>query len=134
MKKSFFLDEVVDYTFRKYHDFRKLSIIFPNRRAGLYFQKALSKKTKKTTWSPKVQTMEEFVQGFTDIKISDDVADSILLNHYLFKTIQKHQEEESKVSFDNFYFWGQILIKDFDDVDLSLRDESKIFKLIKDQK
>ena len=134
MKKRFFLEEVVDYTFRKYDDFRKLSIIFPNRRAGLYFQKALSKKTKKTTWSPKVQTMEEFVQGFTDIKISDDVADSILLNHYLFKTIQKHQEEESKVSFDNFYFWGQILIKDFDDVDLSLRDESKIFKLIKDQK
>ena len=134
MKKRFFLEEVVDYTFRKYDDFRKLSIIFPNRRAGLYFQKALSKKTKKTTWSPKVQTMEEFVQGFTDIKISDDVSDSILLNHYLFKTIQKHQEEESKVSFDNFYFWGQILIKDFDDVDLSLRDESKIFKLIKDQK
>ena len=134
MKKRFFLEEVVDYTFRKYDDFRKLSIIFPNRRAGLYFQKALSKKTKKTTWSPKVQTMEEFVQGFTDIKISDDVADSILLNHYLFKTIQKYQEEESKVSFDNFYFWGQILIKDFDDVDLSLRDESKIFKLIKDQK
>ena len=134
MKKRFFLEEVVDYTFRKYDDFRKLSIIFPNRRAGLYFQKALSKKTKKTTWSPKVQTMDEFVQGFTDIKISDDVADSILLNHYLFKTIQKHQEEESKVSFDNFYFWGQILIKDFDDVDLSLRDESKIFKLIKDQK
>ena len=58
--------------------------------------------------------MEEFVQGFTDIKISDDVADSILLNHYLFKTIQKHQEEESKVSFDNFYFTspkGRILYK-----------------------
>ena len=79
MKKRFFLEEVVDYTFRKYDDFRKLSIIFPNRRAGLYFQKALSKKTKKTTWSPKVQTMEEFVQGFTNIKISDDVADSIFL-------------------------------------------------------
>ena len=41
---KFFLEEVVDYTFRKYDDFRKLSIIFPNRRAGLYFQKALSKK------------------------------------------------------------------------------------------
>ena len=46
MKKRFFLEEVVDYTFRKYDDFRKLSIIFPNRRAGLYFQKALSKKIK----------------------------------------------------------------------------------------
>jgi len=44
MGKKFFLEEVVDYTFKKYKDFRKLSIVFPNRRAGLYFQKALSKK------------------------------------------------------------------------------------------
>ena len=41
MGKKFFLEEVVDYTFKKYKDFRKLSIVFPNRRAGLYFQKAL---------------------------------------------------------------------------------------------
>ena len=43
MKKRFFLEEVVDYTFRKYDDFRKLTIIFPNRRSGLNFQKSLSK-------------------------------------------------------------------------------------------
>ncbi len=46
MIKKFFLEEVVDYTFRKYDDIRNLKIIFPNRRAGLYFQKALSKKNK----------------------------------------------------------------------------------------
>ena len=54
MIKKFFLEEVVDYTFRKYDDIRNLKIIFPNRRAGLYFQKALSKKTNKAMWSPKV--------------------------------------------------------------------------------
>ena len=81
--KNFFLEEVVNYTFRKYSDLRKLSIIFPNRRAGLYFQKALSKKVKKPIWSPKVFTMEDFVQGFSNIKISDGVSDNILLNHYI---------------------------------------------------
>ena len=49
MGKKFFLEEVVDYTFKKYKDFRKLSIVFPNRRAGLYFQKALSKKNDSNT-------------------------------------------------------------------------------------
>ena len=34
MIKKFFLEEVVDYTFRKYDDIRNLKIIFPNRRAG----------------------------------------------------------------------------------------------------
>ena len=132
--KNFFLEEVVNYTFRKYSDLRKLSIIFPNRRAGLYFQKALSKKVKKPIWSPKVFTMEDFVQGFSDIKISDGVSDNILLNYYLFQIIQKYQQKESRVSFEKFYYWGQILINDFEDIDQSLEDESKIFKLIKNQK
>ena len=131
---KFFLEEVVDYTFRKYDDFRKLSIIFPNRRAGLYFQKALSKKNNKALWSPVVLTLEDFIQEYSKIKIADDVVDSIKLNFQLFKIIIKNQVEDSNVTFDNFYFWGKILIKDFDDIDLSLKDESKIFKYIKNQK
>ena len=134
MIKKFFLEEVVDYTFRKYDDIRNLKIIFPNRRAGLYFQKALSKKTNKAMWSPKVLTMEEFVQGYVDIKISDEVSDNILLNHYLFQITQKYQDKDLLNSFEKFYYWGQILINDFDDIDQSLKDESKIFKSIKDQK
>ena len=134
MGKKFFLEEVVDYTFKKYKDFRKLSIVFPNRRAGLYFQKALSKKNDTTLWSPKVQTIEEFVQEHVDIKISDDLADQINLNYLLYNVLEKHQSKEYKASFDEFYYWGQILIKDFDDVDLSLKNEAKIFKLIKNQK
>ena len=133
MDKKFFLEEVVDYTFKKYIDFRKLSIVFPNRRAGLYFQKALSKKNDSTLWSPKVQTIEDFVQEHVDIKISDDLADQINLNYLLYNVLEKHQSKEYKASFDEFYYWGQILIKDFDDVDLSLKNEAKIFKLIKNQ-
>ena len=92
---KFFLEEVVDYTFRKYDDFRKLSIIFPNRRAGLYFQKALSKKNNKALWSPSVLTLEDFIQEYSNIKIADDVADSIILNFQLFEVIKKIQGKDS---------------------------------------
>ena len=134
MGKRFFLEEVVDYSLKKYKDFRKLSIVFPNRRAGLYFQKALSKQKKNILWSPKIHTIEEFVQEHVDIKISDDLADQIKLIYWLYNVLEKHQSKEYKSSFDEFYYWGQILIKDFDDVDLSLKNEAKIFKLIKNQK
>ena len=39
MIKKFFLEEVVDYTFRKYDDIRNLKIIFPNRRFFIDFNK-----------------------------------------------------------------------------------------------
>jgi len=134
MKKKFFLEEVVEYTFKKYKNLKNLNIIFPNRRAGLYFQKALSKKIEKPIFSPKIQTLEEFVQNHTDFKIANDTTDNIILIHILFKIIKKYQEDEAKVTFEKFYYWGQILLNDFDDIDQSLEDESKIFKSIKNQK
>ena len=134
MKKRYFLEEVVDYTFRKYKNFQDLNIIFPNRRAGLYFQKALSKKINKPIFSPKIQTLEEFIQDHTDIKIADDATDNIVLIYILFEIIQKYQDDGVKVSFEKFYYWGQILLNDFEDIDQSLEDESKIFKFIENQK
>ena len=134
MSKRFFLEEVVNYTYKKYKNFENLYVVFPNRRAGLYFQKALSKKAKNTIWSPKIRTLEEFVQMYSNIKICDDVADNIILNHILFKIIKKYQDDEVDMSFEKFYYWGQMLINDFEDIDQSLQDESKIFKSIKDQK
>ena len=134
VKKKFFLQEVVDYTFRKYKDLKNLKVIFPNRRAGLYFHKALSKKIKKPLWSPSVFTMEDFVQNYSDIKISNDVTDSIKLNHILYQTISEHEENRFNDSFEDFFYWGQVMIKDFDDIELQLVDESKVFKAVKNQK
>ena len=95
-KKRFFLEEVVDYTFKKYLDFKNLNVIFPNRRAGLYFQKALSKKINKSVWSPSVYTMEDFIQKYSKIKISNDVTDSIQLNYILYKIIIKYNKSDNK--------------------------------------
>ena len=93
------------------------------------FKRHYLNKNDNTLWSPKVHTMEEFVQEHIDIKISDDLADQIKLNYWLFNVLEKHQSKDYKASFDEFYYWGQVLIKDFDDVDLSLKNEAKIFKL-----
>jgi len=59
---------------------------------------------------------------------------NVILNFQLFEVIKKIQGKDSNVSFDNFYYWGKILIKDFDDIDLSLKEEYKIFKFIRTQK
>ena len=133
-KKRFFLEEVVDYTFKKYLDFKNLNVIFPNRRAGLYFQKALSKKINKSVWSPSVYTMEDFIQKYSKIKISNDVTDSIQLNYILYKIIIKYNKSDYKENFEDFFYWGQVMIKDFDDIELELVDESKVFKAVKNQK
>ncbi|MFL2990722.1 MAG: hypothetical protein ACJZZ7_02545 [Cytophagales bacterium] len=79
--------------------------------------------------------MEDFVQNYSDIKISNDVTDSIQLNHILYQTISDARMEVGFTdSFEDFFYWGQVMIKDFDDIELQLVDESKVFKAVKNQK
>ena len=78
------MEEVVDYTFKKYPDFKNLNVIFPNRRAGLYFQKALSKKINKSVWSPSVYTMEDFIQKYSKIYIENQYFESFDDRHSPF--------------------------------------------------
>ena len=95
---------------------------------------ALSKKINKSVWSPSVYTMEDFIQKYSKIKISNDVTDSIQLNYILYKIIIKYNKSDYKENFEDFFYWGQVMIKDFDDIELELVDESKVFKAVKNQK
>ena len=44
------------------------------------------------------------------------------------------EETKSEESLDDFYFWGELLISDFDDVDKNLVDADKLFTNLQDLK
>jgi hypothetical protein len=44
------------------------------------------------------------------------------------------EETESQETLDDFYFWGELLISDFDDVDKNLVDADKLFSNLQDLK
>ena len=78
--------------------------------------------------------MEDFIQKYSKIKISNDVTDLIQLNYILYKIIIKYNKSDYKENFEDFFYWGKVMIKDFDDIELELVDESKVFKAVKNQK
>src|SRR5688572_12677564 len=102
-----------------------MTLVFPNRRAALYFRKYLTQLLDKPAFAPRLITIEEFITGFSSLKVPDKLE----LVHRLYKSyyaIQKKSspEEEDLVgvnsgaeSFDQFYFWGDMLVRDFDEVD-----------------
>ena len=55
-----------------------------------------------TLWSPKVQTIEEFVQEHVDIKISDDLADQINLNYLLYNVLENIKAKSTKLLLMSF--------------------------------
>ena len=58
--------------------------------------------------------------------------DPIRLVCELYKVFR--EETESQETLDDFYFWGELLISDFDDVDKNLVDADKLFSNLQDLK
>ena len=67
-----FLEEIVDVVLEK-HCGRSgaLTIVFPNRRAGVFFQKYLAEKSEDPIWSPTITSIEDFILNLSSQKLGD---------------------------------------------------------------
>lgn len=102
--------------------------VFPNRRSSLFFQKYLGQISAKPVFSPDLITINTLFQEISGLRIADKT--SSLFNLYSEYTL--HRENEAVESFDDFLFWGDTILNDFDDVDKYLIDAEKLFANIQD--
>ncbi len=123
-----FLYEVADDLYERYHEeIGDLKILFPSRRARLFFTDALSRITTSPIWEPSWISIDEMMSRISGIEMGDHVR----LISELYKVYVKHHPKES---FDKFYFWGEILLADFDMVDKYLIDADMLFRNVADIK
>jgi len=123
-----FLDKLTDEIVNKYSgDTGNLCVVFPSRRAGIFFRKYLSQKINKPIWSPAVYSIEDFIRKLTPFIIPDN----LILIFELFETYNKVGEVQS---FDEFYPWGEMLLRDYDAVDKNLVPGDEIFRVIKEHR
>lgn len=121
-----FLKAVAQDLVEKNIDFATSAIIFPNKRTGLFFNRELFSILQKPFWSPNFLSINELFQKESDLQICD----SFMLNYILYKIYSKHiiaRNPAMDESFDQFYFWGQMLLRDFDDLDKNLVDSRQLF-------
>lgn len=103
-------------------------LVFPNRRAGLFFSKYLNELINKPMWAPKVLTINEFFTSHSQLQIEDNLG----LLFRLYKIyIRKMEVSES---FDEFYHWGEMLLGDFDDLDKYRVNAEHLFQNLAEEK
>ncbi len=118
-----FLEKIAEIVLDKYKGSTdSLTIVFPNRRAGLFFSKYLSNAISKPIWSPTIISIEDFIKGLSSLKTPDRL-ELIYELYDVFAELNK-----SKEAFDKFYFWGNVLLQDFDEVDKFIVDGRLLFK------
>ena len=108
------------------NNLRNHCLVFPNRRAGLYFRKYLAAEISKPVWTPSITTINDLFRSLSKLQ----PAENEILLFELYKVYRRLRK--SPESFDDFYFWGDMLLNDFDDVDKYLVNASLLFRNVED--
>ena len=106
----------------------RFTFVFPNRRAGVFFQKYLCELTDKPIFSPEIQTITDLFISLSNLRQTDRLS-----NLFRLYRIYLHQSKRNE-TFDNFVFWGDMLLNDFDEIDKNLIDAKQLFSNILDLK
>lgn len=130
-----FLSIVAKDLYKRYGaDLSRVAVIFPNKRAGLFFNEHLAEEANRPIWSPAYLSISELFQQLSAQRSENPLklGDSIKLVCELYKIFR--EETKSEETLDDFYFWGELLISDFDDADKNLVDADKLFSNLQDLK
>lgn len=124
-----FLSEVARHLLTHHADkLGECTVVFPNRRTGLFLKKVLSQQISKPMWSPEIYSLEDFLLSFSNL----NKADPLTLIFELYEASK--QASGQPESFESFYFWGEMLLKDFEEVDHYLVNPQQLFTYVKDDK
>jgi CRISPR/Cas system-associated exonuclease Cas4 (RecB family) len=128
-----FLKEIARQIYEKHPQPELLTIVFPNRRAALYFRKHLGEIISKPVFAPNLITIEEFIGGFSTLKVPDKL-ELVHRLHATYREVMGDIPSSKNESFDQFYFWGDMLLRDFDELDKYLVNASGLFKDLRNLK
>ena len=118
-----FLQEVAADLYRRYgEDVSSLHILFPTRRARHFFIDALSHLAERPMWQPRWLTIDDLMQEVSGLHSGE----RIRLIAELYKVYSACHDEP----FDKFYFWGEMLLNDFDTIDKYRVDADALFRNI----
>ncbi len=122
-----FLEEVAERLYARYGEaLSDRALLFPSRRARLFFTEALSRIVGRPIWQPQWVTVDDLMSEISGLRTGE----RIRLITELYKVYSTYHDE----TFDKFYFWGDLLLNDFDTIDKYLIDADMLFRNISDLK
>ena len=122
-----FLKQVAEHYLSK-GDIDKRCFIFPNRRSMVFFKKYLGEALSYPIISPKMVTINDFFFSACGGQSADRV--TLLLELYrCYKELNPKAE-----SLDEFIFWGDVILGDFNDIDKYLVNPKQLFANVADLK
>lgn len=125
-----FLQLVANDLREKYgNNLSRLKIIFPNKRASLFFNDYLVSDDT-PVWAPTYQTISELFRSLSPLNPIDSIEAVCRIYNIYLDLIEEEKTED--VTLDFFYGWGEMILSDFEDIDKNMVDAQRIFTNVSD--
>lgn len=125
-----FISNVVEDVLNKNKNYNNLICVLPSQRACVFLKEELINSIPKTSFLPKIISIENYIQELADISLIDNT--QLLFEFY---SIYKQKIKEENIdSFDSFSQWATIALQDFNEIDSYLIDTEVFFSNLKDIK
>jgi hypothetical protein len=124
-----FLDKIAQVLLEDYSE--RLSstvVVLPNKRAKIFLLDAIKGQVQQNVLSPKIVSIEEFVQDMAGIRAIDPI--ELLFEFY--EVYLGLTPKETQQSFDSFANWAKTLLQDFNEIDRYLLDPMHVLSYLKD--
>lgn len=122
-----FLYQVASLFYEKWGaEVSRLAFVFPNRRTGLFFQKYLSEVADTPLFSPTILTINDLFIQLSGKQSADRISMLFILYDIYIR------QSGSTETFDEFLYWGEMLLNDFDDIDKYMANARMLFSNVKD--
>ena len=130
--KPFLLEFAEKIYLRHKRDLENVTVVFPNRRAALYFRKYLSTLLDKPAFSPSLLTIEDFFSSLSPLRVGERLNLVNKLHHVYSRIV--YGTGTPAGSLDEFFFWGEMLLRDFDEIDRYMISANHLFRDLSNQK
>ncbi len=110
------------------NDMRRVIVVFPNKRIGLFLNRALAKANNgEPLLAPRYTTIDELFESYSSKRLADPVT-TVCMTYQAYC--------DARLSFtmplDDFYGWGEILVRDFNEIDQQMVNADQLFQNAKD--
>ncbi|MDR0865928.1 MAG: PD-(D/E)XK nuclease family protein [Candidatus Symbiothrix sp.] len=113
-------------------DLSDVTVVFPGIRASLFFNTYLYQHAQTPLWAPQYNSIESLFEETSSLRKGDSIQLIGLLYETYIKVYNSHAEIPSAETLDEFFFFGEILLNDFDDVDKNLVNAKSLFSNLQD--
>lgn len=125
-----FISNVVDTIISQHKSYHNLTFVLPSQRACVFLKEALQQKIPTTSFFPRIESIENYIQELADIQLIDNT--QLLFEFY--SIYLKHLPKKNIESFETFSQWATIALHDFNEIDSYLVNSEDFFSNLRDIK